>query len=521
MGIDTKPNFTSNKFEQCSGDVMNLSGCTQIYGTFDMESGSTLTICSNAGIGKVLTSDATGIATWQVSGAESGEKISKVITQNSHGFVVGDVVGFSGTTYNKPIADGTYDGEILGLVTVSADTNTFELTQAGYVTGLTSLSINTTYFLSDVTAGLLTSTEPSTEGSISKAVLFANTTTTGWVLPYVGYVVTTGATSISTADNGLTDNGGIVQLGGTLCQDTNIDVSTYSLSICNLSGKTTQNNAIFVDPSTGILVTGATTAGCGLYSSTSPATCTVGGITAGAVLTGQTLEYLLQEILAPYVEPTFSSFGVNITSPMEVGTALSGTKSFTWNTTTSGNIASNVIGICQVGGALLGSGLSNDCAENLDIGTLTNTACCVWTWQITGCSTQDTAFSRNVSKCSLYPYFWGVETCGTRPVVDNALVVGGTKCVAAVGSSVSITFNSSSEWTWFAMPSGCTSRSKWFQGAAPNCGDINVVPTDKYPDEQIISVTSPDACWSAIGYKVYMSGSAWTDGSTPIQFRTY
>ncbi len=67
MAIDTKPNFNSGKFEQCSGDIMNLSGCTQIYGSFDIETGAILTICENAGLGKVLTSDETGIATWQTS----------------------------------------------------------------------------------------------------------------------------------------------------------------------------------------------------------------------------------------------------------------------------------------------------------------------------------------------------------------------------------------------------------------------------------------------------------------------
>jgi len=206
---------------------------------------------------------------------------------------------------------------------------------------------------------------------------------------------------------------------------------------------------------------------------------------------------------------------------MEVGTALSGTKSFTWNTTTCDNVAADVIGICEVGGDLLGSGLANDYAENLDIGTKTNTSPTTWTWQITGCSTQGTAFSRNVSKCSVYPYFWGVETCATRPTVDSALVNGGTSVVSSVSSSPSITFNSVGQWTWFAMPSGCTSRSKWFQGAAPNCGDINVLPTDKYPDEQCILVSDGGGCWTAVGYKVYMSGSAGTDGSTPIQFRTY
>ena len=162
-------------------------------------------------VGNIITSGGTG-------GGASGERISKIITQNSHGFAVNDVVGFSGTTYNKAIADGSYDGEFLGLVTASANTNTFELTQAGYVEGLSSLVTNTTYFLSDVTAGLLTSVEPTTVGSIYKSVLFANSETSGWVLPYVGNIITSGGTG---------GGGGIAMSGSTANGlTTYVDVNT-------------------------------------------------------------------------------------------------------------------------------------------------------------------------------------------------------------------------------------------------------------------------------------------------------
>lgn len=258
------------------------------------------------------------------------------------------------------------------------------------------------------------------------------------------------------------------------------------------------------------------------YSSNSPATKTVGGITVGTTLTGQTIEYLLQEILAPYIEPTFSSFSVNITpQPFEVGCVISGTKTFSW-CISNDNIIPNKIGILNVtSGTTLATGLNNDKSESIIIPALENSSCCVWNWRITGCSTQDTAFSRNAYNCSVYPYFWGVETSGTRPTASNALVAGGNKIVNSVASSVGITFNSSGQWTWFAIPAICDSRTKWFQGAAPNCGDIAVAPTDKYPDEQPVSVTSLDGCWSGVNYNVYISGSAGTDGSTPIQFRTY
>ena len=122
----------------------------------------------------------------------SGERITKRITQTLHGFNTMDVIGWSGGTYNKAIANGTYDGEVIGLVTkVSGDT--FELTQAGYVTGLTGLVTSTTYFLSDVTVGLLTCTEPIINNHISKAVIIADTSISGWVLPYAGVTITSGS----------------------------------------------------------------------------------------------------------------------------------------------------------------------------------------------------------------------------------------------------------------------------------------------------------------------------------------
>ncbi|MFW6377061.1 MAG: hypothetical protein ACOCZ5_00300 [bacterium] len=133
----------------------------------------------------------------------SGDAIRRTINQTNHPFQVMDVVGFSGDTYNKPIADGSYDGEVLGLVNNIIDVDNFEFTQAGYVDNLSGLVQGTTYFLSDVTAGLITDTEPTTDGHISNTILLADSTTSGWVLPYVGYIVTTGDTSSVVVDTQL------------------------------------------------------------------------------------------------------------------------------------------------------------------------------------------------------------------------------------------------------------------------------------------------------------------------------
>ena len=212
------------------------------------------------------------------------EKVSKVITQIGHGFIVGNVVGFSGGTYNKPIADGTYNGEILGIVT-NVSGNTFELSQAGYATGLSGLTGNVTYFLSDVTAGLMTSSEPIILGHISKAVLIADTAVSGWILPYAGYVISTGSTEggsntrrITQTLHGFAVNEVIGWSGGTYNKaiangqyngevigivnkviDSNIFDLTQAGYVSGLTGLTLNTTYFLSDVTAGQLVTGKTT----------------------------------------------------------------------------------------------------------------------------------------------------------------------------------------------------------------------------------------------------------------------
>ena len=131
--------------------------------------------------------------------ALGGERIFKTINQTSHGFSIGQVVGFSGCTYNKPLADGLYDGEVIGIVTNCFNANSFEVTQAGFVSGITvggGLVTNCTYFLSATVGqcGCLTTCEPITPNYLSKSMLIATSTCSGWVLPYAGYIITSGIT---------------------------------------------------------------------------------------------------------------------------------------------------------------------------------------------------------------------------------------------------------------------------------------------------------------------------------------
>jgi hypothetical protein len=180
-------------YASAEGLSINGTGSTKftsINGTGIVYAGDySATFCDNSLVSKLYVDNAlTG------STSTAGQNITKLICQTSHGFNVGDVLGWSGGTYNKAIASGAYDGEVLGLVSKCYNVDCFDLTQAGYVTGLTGLITSTTYFLSDVTAGLITSIEPTSDQHISKSVMIANSSTSGWIFPYAGYVINTGST---------------------------------------------------------------------------------------------------------------------------------------------------------------------------------------------------------------------------------------------------------------------------------------------------------------------------------------
>ncbi len=107
----------------------------------------------------------------------NGTALIDEFTQASHGFVVGDIVRFDGTTWYKAQADSAEHAEVQGVVRTIVDSNTFKLVYDGLIEGLSGLTPGQVYFLSATTAGAATTTEPSNFGEVSKPVYFALTTT--------------------------------------------------------------------------------------------------------------------------------------------------------------------------------------------------------------------------------------------------------------------------------------------------------------------------------------------------------
>lgn len=128
------------------------------------------------------------------------------VTQVGHSFVVGDVLYLNGSTYAKAKADAANTAEVVGMVSRVIDSDTFEITLSGEVSGLSGLTVGEVYFLSAATAGAVSSTEPSVVGQVSLPVGVANSTTSMYVQPKRGILIgaTNVRTQISLANNATT-----------------------------------------------------------------------------------------------------------------------------------------------------------------------------------------------------------------------------------------------------------------------------------------------------------------------------
>lgn len=91
-------------------------------------------------------------------------------------------------------------------------------------------------------------------------------------------------------------------------------------------------------------------------------TVAVGGISIGETQAiGTSIDSLLREMLAPYVNPVFTSFSISgQATTIEVGTTLSGSKTFTWAITVNSGVISTIDIYDNTAAATLLAGTPND-----------------------------------------------------------------------------------------------------------------------------------------------------------------
>jgi hypothetical protein len=300
-----------------------------------------------------------------------------------------------------------------------------------------------------------------------------------------------------------------------------------------------------------VFSSGGTGGGSGdTYNLSSPAAITVGGIASGTTLIGKTSFELFEELLVPTLYPTliapFSAISLTPSGTFEVGCNIAtlcvdatynpGAITPQYSSLSSCRSKGTTL-YCFTGlgvGGPYGSTLFNYqvISPNYCVCAGANTAS-VHNCYCVGVQPKDSKGNNystplvagdtadvSASITGLFPYFWGKLASGSRPAVTNALITGGTKVIASSTGTVTITFNSStSDYTWLAIPQASTSKTCWYVNALDN-GKIATAPSDKYPDECLISIYSGQGCWmgAAVNYKVYMSGTVGAI-SAPMEFR--
>lgn len=129
------------------------------------------------------------------------ESLQWSVTQTSHGFSVGDAIYLDSVSEEYELAQAD-DATTLGAFIVSAvaDTNNFTLTQNGKIGGLSGLTTGQYYFVSNTTAGAITSNEPTS--GYDNPILFALSETEGVVLPYRPAVIDDTASTLAVSEGG-------------------------------------------------------------------------------------------------------------------------------------------------------------------------------------------------------------------------------------------------------------------------------------------------------------------------------
>lgn len=115
-----------------------------------------------------------------------------------------------------------------------------------------------------------------------------------------------------------------------------------------------------------------------------------------------------------------------------------------------------------------------------------------------------------------YPYFFG-KTATQKTASEIKTIIesgsGYTKVVNNGAGSLSMAFNATGEWPWFAIFESYSVKTTWFETPL-NSGNIGGA-TDLFLAPTILSITSPNSFWVA-NYRIYPAGKITTIGTATI-----
>lgn len=156
-----------------------------------------------------------------------------------------------------------------------------------------------------------------------------------------------------------------------------------------------------------------------LPSPSNLSTVTVGGLPAGTNLDGKTFADLFKDMLIVYLNPAFTSASTTYSTPIEVGTIISGNVTFNWATSNSTNVKVNSLSIFDVNTSTsIKTNLANDGNEIAVVNdVILNNLDATQRWKIRGLNTKDIQFeSGDITVTAKYRRFFGAS--GATPTTS-------------------------------------------------------------------------------------------------------
>lgn len=250
--------------------------------------------------------------------------------------------------------------------------------------------------------------------------------------------------------------------------------------------------------------------GAEYYTNAIATPVTVGGIPAGSTFSSQSMTQMWNALLYPYQSPAFSFFSISGQSTtVEVGTTISGSKTFVWSTSNSGNVQTNSVVVKDnTNTVTLASGLVNDGTESIILPTpIQKTSQGSHQWGIQATNTNLSTFSSTFTVSWLWRLYYGTSTNSTLNESDIEGLVNST-----LTSSFSGTFSyAAGGYKYLCFPTSFGSPSL-FKDTATN---LNVAMATNLDDAVffansanglyygLVSITNANG--STTNYRVYRS----------------
>lgn len=184
--------------------------------------------------------------------------------------------------------------------------------------------------------------------------------------------------------------------------------------------------------------------GSSAYTGNSPTTVTVGGLSSGTNISAYSTSDVLEAIVAPYVNPTWNSFSSSQSTPVEVGTTLSGSKTFTWSLNANSGVVSTIDIYDVTASSTLLAGTANDGTQAQSITSIqlnSSGATQVWRGVANNSSPSGTVNSSNYTVTGYFYRFYGptatspTNSATVRGLPSSAFDTGSTSFTLATGTT--------------------------------------------------------------------------------------